>query len=141
MSTERSVHGAPRLLLRLEGALLLLLSAAVYARLGAGWGVFAALFLVPDVSLLAYLAGPRVGAAAYNAAHSLVRPALLAASGLAVGAPSWAIPVALIWAAHVGFDRMLGYGLKYATGFSHTHLGGIGREARAARFEESPIFR
>jgi hypothetical protein len=36
--------------------------------------------------------------------------------------------LALIWAAHVGFDRMLGYGLKYPTAFGDTHMGRIGRQ-------------
>ncbi|MDU3890869.1 MAG: DUF4260 family protein [Serratia liquefaciens] len=35
---------------------------------------------------------------------------------------------ALIWGAHIGFDRALGYGLKYASGFADTHLGGLGRK-------------
>ena len=30
--------------------------------------------------------------------------------------------VALIWTAHIGFDRMLGYGLKDVSGFKKTHL-------------------
>jgi hypothetical protein len=31
--------------------------------------------------------------------------------------------MALIWLAHIGMDRMLGYGLKYSGGFKDTHLG------------------
>ena len=71
-------------------------------------------------------AGPRIGAVVYNAFHSYVGPALLAAVCLLAGL-STAVP--LIWAAHIGFDRALGYGLKYASGFSDTHLGVIGRRA------------
>ncbi len=120
-------RGGPRALLRVEGAVVLLAAVLAYARLGAGWGLFAALFLVPDASFLGYLAGPRWGALAYNAAHSYLGPfalGLVAYLGLGVG--SVGLAVALVWGAHVGFDRMLGYGLKYASGFRHTHLGELG---------------
>ncbi|MCB9594511.1 MAG: DUF4260 domain-containing protein [Sandaracinaceae bacterium] len=122
------VDGGPRVLLRLEGALVLAAATAAYASLGGGWVLFAALFLVPDVSLLGYLAGPRIGAGVYNAGHSYLGPALLAGLGLALGASTLWL-VALIWVGHVGFDRMLGYGLKHATAFADTHLGRIGRAA------------
>jgi hypothetical protein len=120
-----AVAGAVRVLLRLEGLALLLIATALYARLGAGWGRFALLFLVPDVSLFGYLGGPRLGAVVYNAGHSLAGPVLLALVGL-LAAPA-VLPLALIWAGHVGFDRALGYGLKYGVGFSSTHLGRVGR--------------
>jgi len=85
---------------------------------------FAVLFLSPDLSILAYLAGPRLGSVAYNAVHSYVGPAIAAGALLAAGGP---LGVPLIWAAHIGFDRAFGYGLKYADGFQFTHLGRIGR--------------
>ena len=80
------------------------------------------MFLVPDVSMLGYLVGPRVGAGSYNAGHSYVGPALVALLGVSLYVHVLLLG-ACIWAAHVGFDRMLGYGLKYATGFGDTHLG------------------
>lgn len=119
-----AVGGAPRAWLRLEGVAVLALSLLVYRQGGHGWLLLAVLFLVPDLSLAAYLAGPRVGAAVYNVAHSYVGPALAAALALLTGRPP---VVACIWAAHVGFDRALGYGLKYPTAFGDTHLGAIGR--------------
>ena len=122
--------GAARAILRLEGAAALTAALAAYAHWGPGWGVFALLFLVPDLSMLGYLAGPRVGAAAYNAGHSSLGPAILAAAGLMAPAPL-ATAAALVWVVHIGFDRLLGYGLKYPTAFGHTHLGAIGRAARA----------
>lgn len=124
------VRGVPRTLLRVEGALLFAAALVAYAHLGGRWGWFAALFLVPDLSLLGYLANPRVGAAVYNAGHSYAGPALLAAASVALGAPSLLLGAA-IWIAHVGFDRALGYGLKYGTAFGDTHLGRVGRGARA----------
>ena len=35
---------------------------------------------------------------------------------------SWWIGFSLIWLAHIGFDRTLGYGLKCPTAFKDTHL-------------------
>lgn len=121
-----ATHGAPRALLRLEGAVVLAAALAAYFSFGGGWGWLAALSLVPDVTLLGYLAGPRVGAALYNAGHSYLGPALLAAAGLVATTPALWLG-ALIWVAHVGFDRALGYGLKHASGFRDTHLGRVGR--------------
>jgi hypothetical protein len=97
-----AARAAPRLLLRLE-ALATMVAA-----------------------ILAYRARARAGSVAYNAAHSYVGPALLAALGLAVALPECLL-LALIWVAHIGLDRAFGYGLKYATSFGDTHLGRIGR--------------
>jgi hypothetical protein len=118
-----AVAGGVRRWLRLEGLAALTLAVFFYARGGYSWLLFAALFLAPDLSFAAYLAGPRVGAAVYNALHSYVGPLALAALFLAVGRQP---ALSLIWAAHIGFDRLLGYGLKYPTDFGDTHLGAIG---------------
>lgn len=121
-----AVTGTAKILLRLEGAALLAASVTAFAMLGGAWSTFALTFLLPDLSLLGYLAGARVGAIAYNFGHSTLSPVVLAGLGLALGAPA-ALLAASIWAAHIGFDRMLGYGLKYGAGFRHTHLGLVGR--------------
>ena len=117
--------GSVRLWLRLEGLAVAAIGVYMYARGGHSWLLFAALFLVPDVSFAAYLAGPRIGALGYNLLHSYVGP--LALAGVSLGA-GWSPALALIWAAHIGFDRLLGLGLKYPAGFRDTHLGVIGRE-------------
>ena len=123
-----AVAGSPRALLRLEGLFVFVLSIALYWRLGDSWWLFALLFLAPDLSFLAYLAGPRVGAVAYNAMHTTIGPVLLALVGfLAPYQP--AVAIGLIWLAHCGIDRALGYGLKYEAGFGFTHLGRIGKLA------------
>ena len=121
---DGTVHSAVRLWLRLEGAVALLLAIALDAHVGGSWLVFVALFFVPDVSFAAYFAGPRIGAAIYNVAHSYVGPLIAAGTLLSTGTE---LAPALVWAAHIGFDRALGYGLKYPTAFSDTHLGRIGR--------------
>lgn len=90
------------------------------------WWLFALLILAPDLSMLGYLAGPRVGAIAYNALHILIVPLVLALAGYVVGS-SMATAIGLIWIAHIAIDRALGYGLKLPSGFQDTHLGRIGR--------------
>jgi hypothetical protein len=124
-----AANGPVRTLLRLEALALFLAAIALYVNSGAGWRLFAILILVPDLSMAFYLGGPRIGAAAYNAAHSTLGPIALAAASFFIPQPLL-FPIALIWAAHVGFDRALGYGLKYPSRFGDTHLGRIGRAAR-----------
>ncbi len=127
-----AVTGTVRWILRAEGAASLLVCCVFYALTGFGWGYFVLLFLVPDLSMLGYLAGPRTGSLAYNVAHTTALPMALGVAGFVLGLGPLP-PLALIWAAHIGFDRMLGYGLKYKRGFGYTHLGRIG----AARREPS----
>jgi hypothetical protein len=89
------------------------------------------LLLAPDVSMVGYLAGPRVGAITYNSVHNLV----VALACLGIG---WVVPIAwlalagAVLLAHVGMDRTLGYGLKLPTDFRDTHLGRIGRSQGAS---------
>ena len=135
---DGTVHSSVRLWLRLEGAAAFLLAITLYAHLSGSWLVFAALFFVPDVGLAAYLAGPRIGAAIYNAAHSYLGPLIAAGTLLSTGTEP---APALVWAAHIGFDRALGYGLKYPTAFSDTHLGRIGRVSPQPDFSGRPIRR
>ena len=111
----------PPILLRLEGAVMLGLSVLLYGLNGASWLLFVLLFLVPDLSMLGYLSGPRTGATSYNLFHTYVLPGLLAAFGILTGSPLL-VSLALVWFAHIGFDRMVGFGLKYPTGFFDTHL-------------------
>lgn len=117
-----AVSGVPLLMLRLEGALALAGTLYAYHALGGRWSLFALLFLLPDLSMLGYLAGRRVGAACYNALHTYAGPAALAGLGVALQRPLL-LCVACIWAAHIGMDRLLGYGLKYGTSFGDSHLG------------------
>lgn len=102
----------PPVLLRIEGATLLALSILLYDLNGGSWLPFVLLFLAPDLSMLGYLAGNRVGAISYNLFHTYAAPGLLAAFGLLAGS-SLAVSLALVWFAHIAFDRMVGFGLKY----------------------------
>jgi len=111
----------PPILLRVEGLAVALAAVALYAHLGYGWLAFALLVLAPDLSALGYVAGPKVGAVTYDLAHTYVGPVALGAIGVLAGVDG-AIQLALIWLVHIGADRLLGYGLKYSTGFRDTHL-------------------
>jgi Domain of unknown function (DUF4260) len=117
--------------LRLEGAAVFLAGLVLYAQLGAPWWLAVPLLLLPDVSAAGYLAGPRIGALAYNVVHNWAFGLALLGVGLAASVA----PIAVLGAAaiaHVGMDRAVGYGLKLPTSFQDTHLGRIGRD-RGAR--------
>ena len=118
-----------RAVLRFEAVLVLILSVVIYHGQHYSWGLFAACFLIPDISFLAYVLGKKAGAIGYNLAHSYIGPALCGLVFAGTQQPHW-LMAALIWGAHIGFDRALGYGLKYASGFADTHLGGLGRKPR-----------
>jgi Domain of unknown function (DUF4260) len=131
--TTGAVTAGVRTLLRLEGLTLFAGMTLLYGFWGGPWWVYAVLFLAPDISFLGYLAGPKAGAIAYNAVHSYIVPMALMTAGFGF-APPLLLTVAMIWLAHIGFDRALGYGLKYSAAFGFTHLGRIGREARRRAF-------
>jgi hypothetical protein len=99
----------------------------LYARTGASWWLFAALWLRRIFPMLGYLYSPCWGARIYNAAHTYVLPSVLALFAL-VSRSETLLPIALIWINHIGVDRLLGYGLKYSNGFGWTHLGRLGKQ-------------
>jgi hypothetical protein len=104
-----------------EGLAVLAAALALYFDAGFGWVLLVALALAPDLVMLGYLAGLRAGTVAYNAVHTYALPVALAAAGSLAGA-ELAVQLGLIWLIHIGADRLLGYGLKYASGFRDTHL-------------------
>lgn len=112
--------------LRIEGLVVLAGAITAFATLGGNWWLFALLILAPDLSFLGVLGGRSVAAWTYNAAHTYIGPATLAAIGWFSGA-AWLLPLAAIWFAHIGMDRALGYGLKYPGTLAVTHLGPIGK--------------
>lgn len=121
---NRSDITSPKWLLHVEGLAVLVTAAVVYRGLGASWVTFAVLFPVPDVSMAGYFFGTKIGAAVYNLAHTYTVPFLLWVV-LALAHVPQALPLCVIWVAHIGFDRLLGYGLKYSTAFKDTHLGKV----------------
>ena len=114
-------RGAIALTLQAEGAAIAAAAIYVYAQTGGSWMFFALLILLPDLSMLGYLKDNRLGAVCYNVAHSYLAPMMLGGIGM-VTASGLLMQLALIWVAHIGMDRAIGYGLKYAAGFKTTHL-------------------
>ena len=114
----------PNVMLRMEGTAVLLASMIAYGYLGYNWWVFALLLMWPDLSFIAYALDKRFGSVVYNIVHSYPLPLLLAGASLFF---SWTIGLqfALIWLAHIGMDRLFGYGLKYPGEFKTTHMSNI----------------
>ncbi len=118
-------------LLTLDEAASLLLALLIFAHLPYAWWWLPALFLVPDLAMLGYLAGPRPGAYCYNVVHHKLLALALGGAGWVLGQPLLLLAgVVLLF--HISLDRLLGYGLKYPSGFAATHLGRVGRPPAAA---------
>ena len=113
--------------LRLEGVAAFIAGLALYGWLGGPWLAVLPFLLVPDLSAIGYLRGPRLGAFTYNVVHNWA----LGFAVLGIGLGTDIVPIAIAGAiliTHVGMDRAVGYGLKLPTSFQDTHLGRIGRE-------------
>ena len=123
------ISGGLKLLLRMEGLVLFAAGLAAFLYLKQSVWIFAGLFLVPELSMAAYFAGPKLGSIVYNIFHTTIGPLLLAIYGVLFG-ELFAQVLASVWLAHIGLDRAIGYGLKYATDFMDTHLGRIGGPAK-----------
>ena len=119
---QGAVTGTPKLVLQAESAMVLAASIYSYAQTNMGWLLFAVLFLTPDIFMLGYLKSSRVGAIGYNFGHTYLTPAILFVTSLFLSSAQLGA-LALIWICHIGFDRAVGYGLKYAAGFKSSHLG------------------
>jgi len=132
----RTLLTDPNRLLRLEGLAVLVVVLVAYDAFGFSWWLFAALVLLPDLSMIAYARGPQVGARVYNLAHTSVLPLGLALVGF-LSSRDGALAVGLAWLAHIALDRAVGYGLKLPTAFHDTHLGRIGRSG-AERTHHGP---
>jgi len=111
----------PGILLRLEGAALFALCLFLYHSVGAKWRIFLVLIIWPGLFMLGFFVNVRFGAALYNLVHTEVLPIILAGVALGWHKPEL-LPFALIWLAHIAFDRAIGFGFKYPTTFNHTHL-------------------
>lgn len=120
----------PRHFLRAEGFAVAGLALGGYFALDGPLWLLAVLALAPDLSMLGYLGRPRVGSLSYNIVHTYTLPLALGVAGVWVDV-QLALLVALVWAGHIGADRLLGFGLKFDSGFEDTHLS-----ARSASFDE-----
>jgi hypothetical protein len=113
--------------IRLEELAFFLFSIYLFSRLAFPWWYFPALLLVPDLGMLGYLAGPRIGALIYNLVHHRALSLLIYVLGMLAASPVLAL-AGIVLFAHSSLDRVFGYGLKHADGFNSTHLGQIGRQ-------------
>jgi hypothetical protein len=122
-----AVVGLPLRVLRSEGLVLCLAALAAYfTALDQPFWLVPLLLFAPDLFMVGYARSTRTGALLYNVAHSYPLPALLGGIAITASSEPWQA-VALVWLAHIGMDRALGYGLKYDDSFQHTHLGWIGK--------------
>ncbi|MFB9862265.1 DUF4260 domain-containing protein [Rufibacter immobilis] len=113
-------------LISLEELAKLAASYGLSLYLGYSWWLFFALLLLPDLSMLGYLAGPRVGAYTYNLFHHQGLALLTGAAGFLLHQPDLQLAGVVLFG-HSALDRALGYGLKFSDSFQHTHLGWIGK--------------
>ncbi|RAI89404.1 DUF4260 domain-containing protein [Algoriphagus yeomjeoni] len=115
-----------RYLLKLEEAGLFLLSIYIFTTLNLAWWWFPALLLLPDIGMIGYLFSPKIGAITYNLFHHRLIAVCAGLYGLAFES-KYLMLAGIILFAHISFDRLMGYGLKYNDSFDHTHLGMIGK--------------
>ncbi len=118
---ERAGFSGPKLWLHLEGLAVLVAAVLLYAQTEWSWWLFAALILAPDLAMLGYLVNSHVGSLLYNALHNYVLALALLGLGT-LGSVPLLYAIGLILLAHIGMDRLVGYGLKYGDRFQHTHL-------------------
>jgi cellulose synthase/poly-beta-1,6-N-acetylglucosamine synthase-like glycosyltransferase len=111
----------PKLLIHLEGSAVLLVSIYFYYLTGFGWLLFILLLFAPDLSMLGYLINNRIGAVVYNIFHTYLSPLIFIALSILFSI-QLLLAIGVIWTAHIGMDRTVGYGLKYHTNFKDTHL-------------------
>lgn len=113
-----------KILLHLEGLAVLSLSLYFYSLNEFSWILFIGLLFVPDISMVGYLFNTKIGSVVYNTFHTYSLPISAVILGVYLSIDI-VISIGLIWSAHIGLDRMIGYGLKYPTHFKDTHLNRV----------------
>lgn len=114
-------------IIKLEELGLFILGIYLFNQIGYIWWCFLVLILVPDLSMIGYAFGNKVGALCYNIAHHRGIAVVLYLFGIYFSNAAMQL-LGVILFSHSAMDRMLGYGLKYETGFKYTHLGEIGNK-------------
>jgi len=104
---------------------------AFYGAFPGDWWVFLLLLFAPDIGMIGYLDGPRLGAITYNLLHHRGIAVAIYFLGVYLENPV-IVWIGVIIFLHSTLDRVFGYGLKYADSFQNTHLGPIGAAAREA---------
>lgn len=121
IKTETARYSLPRILLSLEGLTVFISSLVMYQYVGGNWWLFGALLLAPDLVFIIYMLDKSIGIIAYNLMHNYIFPVMLGVGAILSGW-QFGIVLSIIWLAHIGMDRTVGYGLKYQPGFKETHL-------------------
>ena len=112
-----------QIILKIEQAVLFSLSVWFYTlTTDLAWWIYLALFLIPDISFVAYTINTKIGAVTYNLMHHQGVWILVAIAGFIAQLP-WVLAIGIIFTGHSAFDRVFGYGLKYSDDFKNTHLG------------------
>ncbi|WP_343487356.1 DUF4260 domain-containing protein [Allomuricauda sp. d1] len=113
-------------ILKLEELALFVLGFFLFMKMDVSWWWFFALLLTPDIGMLGYAFGNKVGAFTYNLFHHRGVAIMLYLAGISVlNLPALEL-IGIIIFSHAAMDRIFGYGLKYEKGFKFTHLGEIG---------------
>lgn len=115
------------LILKLEEVALFLLCVFLFSRLDFAWWWFPVLLFLPDIGMIGYIINPKTGAFIYNLFHHRFVASMVAFYALTYGDEYWKLAAIIIFA-HISFDRIMGYGLKYNDSFNSTHLGTIGKK-------------
>ena len=120
-------------ILKLEELVMFLVSIALLYVSYVSWWWYLLLFLGPDISMLGYLAGNKIGAWSYNLFHHKGIAILVFLIGLMLDQNdiynnAWVTSIGIVLFGHSSMDRFFGYGLKYENGFKFTHLGEIGKK-------------
>ncbi|GAB2760291.1 DUF4260 domain-containing protein [Salinimicrobium soli] len=123
--------------LKLEEVAMLLLGIYVFGFTKYAWWVFPVFFLAPDIGMIGYAFGNRAGAFFYNLLHHKGLAIMIYLAGFFFASHLLQI-IGVIIFSHAAFDRLLGYGLKYESGFKFTHLGEIGKPSKVGFQEKSP---
>ena len=114
---------------RLEACAVFTICLLIYSANGFSWGLFALLFFTPDLAMLGYAVSKSFGNSLYNTTHFFLFPVVLFCFVYFFDQVAL-FPYALIWASHIAFDRLLGWGLKTES-FYHTDMGDKKIPARA----------
>jgi hypothetical protein len=114
-------------ILKIEELALFLFGIYLFNQLNYAWWWFLVLLLTPDFSMIGYVLGNKIGAISYNLFHHRGLALMLFFIGIYTSNSSIQL-AGIILFSHSAMDRILGYGLKYETGFKFTHLGEIGKK-------------
>ena len=120
-SWDARVHGHVRSFLRVEALAIFAAGVVAYGELGGPWLLLVPLLLVPDISMIGFVRDARLGALTYDIGHNLATAGALFGLWLLLGI-AWLAVAGAVLVAHIGMDRVFGYGLKYPTEFKDTHL-------------------